>query len=149
MSNFQSFHISVKGILVVKDEFLLLQDIWGATGRKTVDLPGGRVDTNEMIKNTLYRELLEEIGVDIKNVQCKIELFDYDQRVRYGIENYQVAELIHRVNLLESTKPKISLSEEHVDYFWVNPSTDLTEYEYTSEKQLLLFQKLQRELKNK
>ena len=63
-----------------------IQDAYGnvlmvqqAAGKKLWSLPGGKVRTDEAIKDALRREILEEIGLTVVSARV-VDLFDRPQR---------------------------------------------------------------------
>lgn len=61
MSNLKTFNIGVKGLIVKDNKVLLLKRDLG-NGQMYWDVPGGRINDNEDILETLKRELVEEIS---------------------------------------------------------------------------------------
>ncbi len=68
-----------------------IQDAYGnvllvkqAAGKRLWSLPGGRVRTDEPIKEALRREILEEIGLTVVSARV-IDLFDRPQRCGLAI----------------------------------------------------------------
>ena len=59
----QVFHIGIKALIVDDTHrILMLKEVFPDGGMQW-DIPGGRVDPGETFKETLVRELHEEIGV--------------------------------------------------------------------------------------
>lgn len=63
----------VYGIVMKDDKILLIKKSGGPYDGK-LDLPGGTIEFHEKPENTLKRELLEEVGIKVKN----FKLFDAD-----------------------------------------------------------------------
>ncbi|MDR2248963.1 NUDIX hydrolase [Acinetobacter sp.] len=57
------FPVSVKGILVLDEQILLLKN-----ERDEWELPGGKLEPNEDIPSCLIREIKEETGLDVQVV---------------------------------------------------------------------------------
>ena len=57
--------------LIIKDEQILLIKKCGGPYDGKLDLPGGTIEFDESIEDALKRELLEEIGFDIKDREIK------------------------------------------------------------------------------
>jgi len=107
------YNVSLK-VLIEKDgKFLMLTNNEGI-----LDLPGGRVDADEHkepLRQTLLREIAEELGEDIKveigePVMCFRRIFD-----DYDIDVFLV------VFSGKTISGDISISDEHNDYFWMSP----------------------------
>jgi ADP-ribose pyrophosphatase YjhB (NUDIX family) len=60
-------YVTIKAA-IVKEGKLLLQKEVKSSGKTLWDLPGGRIDEGEKIKDGLTRELFEEIGVKPKSI---------------------------------------------------------------------------------
>ena len=59
-------HLGVYGVIVKNDKVLLVKKSRGAyTGQ--YDLPGGSIEHGEKPVETLKREIMEEVGVKVKN----------------------------------------------------------------------------------
>ena len=61
------------GIIIKEEKILLIKKNGGPYNGK-LDLPGGTIEFQEKPENTLKRELLEEVGIKVKN----FKLFDAD-----------------------------------------------------------------------
>jgi len=82
------------------------------------DFPGGVVEKNEDIASAVAREIMEEIGIEVKvsNLQLAFE---------YNVTD----DLLHVLFTLglRSASPTITLSWEHCDYKWVGAEALLNE----------------------
>lgn len=79
-------HIGVYGLIIENDKILLIRKAVGPyTGK--LDLPGGSFEFGERPEETLKRELLEEVGIEIK----EYELYDADSiRVDWIDDNTKI-----------------------------------------------------------
>lgn len=64
-------HLGVYGLIIKEDKIVLIKKYGGPYDGK-LDLPGGTIEFGETPEETLKRELLEEIGVEVTDY----ELFD-------------------------------------------------------------------------
>ena len=64
------------GVFVLKDGKVLFQKRKNAHGDGTWCLPGGHLEFNETVENCAKREVLEESGLEIKNI--KLATFTQD-----------------------------------------------------------------------
>lgn len=71
MKEYKQF--GVYGLILDNDKILLIKKFGGPYDGK-LDLPGGTIEFCERPSDTLKRELLEEVGIDVVNY----ELFDAD-----------------------------------------------------------------------
>lgn len=101
-------YVSLKGVIVRRDQILLLQK---QSGRW--DLPGGRLDPGETPKQCLLREIAEETGLAVKPGRL------LHRWVRYRSDGPDVFLVSHRCRLSDpEAKPR--LSAEHVASRWVD-----------------------------
>ncbi|MDZ7785944.1 MAG: NUDIX domain-containing protein [Candidatus Saccharibacteria bacterium] len=108
----KTFHIGVKAIIVDQDKTLLLKTNEERGSRWEV--PGGRIDDNESIPETLKRELEEEI-LNIRSIEVK-EIV-HVHRLQKDIEgSISLTLLFYEVTA--TFDGAIALSDEHVDYKW-------------------------------
>jgi len=66
-------HLGTYGVIIQEGKILLIKKVSGPYDGK-LDLPGGTIEFNERPEEALRRELLEEVGIEIK----EYELFDAD-----------------------------------------------------------------------
>lgn len=100
-----------------EEEILLLQreanDFMGGL----IELPSGTVDGGEKLLDALHREVLEETGLTISNIDRLIGTFDYLSGS--GKKTRQVSFLVEA-----NTDQNIVLNpEEHSKFYYVNPSS--------------------------
>jgi len=112
MNKIKNFNIGVKGVIVKDKKVLLLKRDMG-NGQVFWDVPGGRIDDNEDILETLKRELLEELP-SIGKFKIKEILHSY--RLPRDIkEDLGLVLLFYKVNAEDF---QVKLSNEHCDYRW-------------------------------
>ncbi|MCL2017429.1 MAG: NUDIX domain-containing protein [Alphaproteobacteria bacterium] len=112
----QKTKLSTCALITHNDKFLVLQRSASEDFLPLVwEFPGGSVEEHEEITDALFRELQEEIGVDLKGTPIKFlgiseEFTGLDKKDRYLQINY----LIQLTYL-----PDITISCEHCDHCWV------------------------------
>lgn len=113
------FQIGVKGLITNEQgNILLLQNHKGYW-----DIPGGRIDEDETLVQTLVRELREEIGIEL---QSGIELFDTvisNITIPVNGAKYGLMLVIYKVDISESVK--FLLGSEEAAFEWVSVETAL------------------------
>ena len=57
------------GVIIVKDGKVLLGKRKGGSGTGTWAFPGGHLEYNETFEECAKREVMEEVGIKIKNIQ--------------------------------------------------------------------------------
>ncbi len=114
--NPKTFNIGVKGVItnpVMKKALVLLAQ--RGDGSKYWDIPGGRIDGNETIAETLNRELNEEIVNLPQTVEVGQLLSAY--RLSRELEGGLGLLLLFYQVLVELDE--VQLSSEHTSYRWV------------------------------
>lgn len=115
--------IAVKALIQKQNDFLVLhktvEEAQYDASDSLYDLPGGRVEADEMMNDALIREVFEETGIQIQQEQIQKEINKVDVQRKDGTSLHVITYLVH-VNT-----EKITLSDEHDAYSWVNKSSDL------------------------
>lgn len=116
----KTFYVGVKGVIVRDGKVLVLHtnaqhddrgDRW--------EMPGGRINADESIKQTLERELREELP---NITEIKIGEIVEAHRIHKDIEADKSLVLVYyRVQAKFSGQPE--LSEEHTDYEWADKAS--------------------------
>ncbi|HTB49329.1 MAG TPA: NUDIX domain-containing protein [Verrucomicrobiae bacterium] len=122
MANEKLFYIGVKGLIEDKEGRILLLKADVNKHRKNKepywDIPGGRISEEQTVIQTLKREIEEETGI------TKLEGHEFFTAV---VSNHEIpvddrllglALMIYKVKVPQGSK--VSLSEEHVAYEWVD-----------------------------
>jgi 8-oxo-dGTP diphosphatase len=122
-------HVGIKGVVKVGDACLVLKKKTEYGGY--CDIPGGRMDDEEMINETLFRELKEELPtLTGYTVAGPIEVY----RLSKNIDGDKALVLIFY--LIKAEPFEVKLSNEHSGYVWVNQNNikDLLRDSYTIEE---------------
>lgn len=109
----KTFHIGVKGIIVANGKVRLLQRENAWSGRFW-ELPGGRMEENEEIEQTLRRELREELP-SIGRIAVGQLL--HAARVPDEMDEIGLILLYYRV---VAELPRVELSDEHIGHTWAD-----------------------------
>jgi 8-oxo-dGTP diphosphatase len=109
----KDFQVGVKGLICVEDSCLVLKSSQGFW-----DIPGGRIDGNETIEQTLQRELREELS-HIGEYVMKDVVHAY-RLSKNIIDDKGLLLLFYKI---ETTPFKVVLSDEHQDFRWVTKET--------------------------
>lgn len=111
----KSFYVGIKGV-IVKDNKVLLLRANAANGRRDIwEIPGGRIDADENIEETLQRELKEELP-NIKNIKIHGILDAY--RLQWDIDGDKSLVLIF-FKVTADFDGNAQISDEHVDIKWL------------------------------
>lgn len=94
-----------------EDKYLLMYRSDHPTFGKDPDLPGGTLEDNETLLETMLREVKEEAGVDIDADNVK-ELYS---GVDYSVHGTHYTLFVARLR----TRPEIVMSWEHSSYEWL------------------------------
>lgn len=109
----KDFNVGVKGVIKVADKCLVLKCI--RDGTLYWNVPGGRIDNDETIEETLRRELSEELPTlgnyivgDILNA------FRLEKDLKNG------SGLLLLFYKIEADDFEVNLNDEHFDFKWVS-----------------------------
>ena len=108
----KKYQIGVKGIIVKNKKALIVENAKHEPNRYS--LSGGQIDTGESIKQALEREIKEELG--IKKIKI-VKLLNVFERMDRAKNDNGLMVVVYQI---EANASKIKLSNEHVDYKWVN-----------------------------
>lgn len=109
----QTFHVGVKGVVVKDNKILFLKRKSKTLGYVFWDMPGGRMEENELPKETLKRELMEEAGVELLHVN---DLITYHIHPRYNNKGVKLLLLYFKVQV---NTTEIEISSEHLGFKWI------------------------------
>lgn len=105
--------IGLKAVLVRDDKILLLRRVDAIARGGTWDLPGGLIKTDEKLHEGLRREVFEETGIKISNVDVPLDI-GYFNDGEYKIQN-----VIRVIYLSFVDEKEVKLSREHYEFKWV------------------------------
>lgn len=136
--NEDTFHLGIKGLIRQSDGKILLLKVntekLQAEKQAYWDLPGGRIQKDHTVTDTLQREIEEETGVsDLQNVKSVGMVLS---NIRIPVTQNDSVGLI--LGIYECTIPEnatIALSDEHSDLGWFSPkeAAELLEVKYPKE----------------
>lgn len=116
----KKFNVGVKAVIIKDDKVLVVKTNYGDN---FWEVPGGRIDNDETIMETLDRELHEELP-NIQNI--KVGELVYAHRVDHDIaEDLGLVLLFFRVEA-GFTDDKPTLSDEHLDWKWATKEDALS-----------------------
>lgn len=132
------FHLGIKALIRNSaGEILLLkvnkEKLKGFTGEAYWDIPGGRIQKDSTIEETLKREVEEEIGVkEITNIKPFLMVLS-KIRIPQGDDSVGLILGAYTCEIPENSE--IKLSEEHVEAKWFVPieASKLLEVKYPIE----------------
>lgn len=124
---------AVKAIIIKDDKILLLQRNPDTKGEENWDLPGGLVEDGESSKDTLIREVEEELGIEflIREKSESWKFFRSKDSNWVYVQNY----------ICEYEDGEIELSDEHISYEWIDPE-DIVNYPVKDESLYLAIQNI-------
>jgi len=95
--------------VITKDEKILLCNEKGA---KYYFLPGGHVEFGELIEDALKREVMEELGVEVKSAEELFMLQNiFEQK---GIKRHE----FNHVFKTELETYDFNVTEDHIEFSW-------------------------------
>jgi len=92
-------------------QYLFIQRSEALTGGPDWDIPGGRINPSERLRDALTRELKEEVGIDLDS---KIKLLEAQDIIRPEIDLHVV-----RLTYTAEFEKDIKLGTEHKDFTWI------------------------------
>ena len=101
----QKYAISVKGVISDENRILLLKN-----ERNEWDFTGGKLDKNDTIKETLIREVKEELNLDII-------INDLIHLENYTVNGINVLIIIYNVSINSSDFIKLSYEHTNFNFF--------------------------------
>ncbi len=118
--------VVASGLLWSHDSLLLLRrarDFKGIKqGRGLWEPPGGVVEIDETIPETLHREVLEESGISLTTAPTLATVCHYAIA-----DDALIAHRFHILYAVQLPEPEsVRLSEEHADYCWIDSAERLT-----------------------
>ncbi|HEM4252054.1 NUDIX hydrolase [Streptococcus suis] len=108
-------------LLTVSDSHLIIQRLQIKRGKPNVfpqywDIPGGRVEENELPRDAAVRECFEETGISIEKENLTI----IHEDSQFDVEKQTVfTRLVYEVTLPEQPKTILLDPEEHTDFLWL------------------------------
>ncbi len=116
MNMIKDCNVGVKSIVCVDEKCLVLQK---GTGESAYwDIPGGRIDDNETLEETLRRELSEELPS-----MWKYTIGDVLGAYRLSKDIVDGKALVLIFYSVKAEPFEVILSDEHSDYKWVTRDT--------------------------
>ena len=117
MSDVKLF-VATKAFIVHDGKVLILREsgsyIDGSNSGK-FDVVGGRVNPGERFDESLKREVREETGLEI-SIEGPVHVGEWRPVVRE--EQWQIVGIFF---VCRTTSSKVTLSEDHAEYQWINP----------------------------
>lgn len=106
------FYVGVKGLIVRDNKVLLLR---GDGARDFWDTPGGRIDDDESIEETLRRELSEELpDIRVNSIGDLVHAYRVPGSIH---DDIGVTILFYKVDV--ELDEEVVISEEHTEYRWM------------------------------
>lgn len=115
--NLDSFHIGAKALIFNNENKVLLLERDHPIRKIYWDLPGGRVQKDESVTETLLRELREEIGLEAAEAFHPFGMFLTDIRIPIHEESVGLIFSIFKCHLPNKLHP--ILSKEHINFEWL------------------------------
>lgn len=136
--NEDSFHLGIKAIICNSDgKILLLKTnpamLKGYTGEPYWDIPGGRIQKNSNIEDTLKREVEDETGIASIKSFTPFSMVLSNVRIPVGENSVGLILSSYICDIGQITE--IKLSDEHVEYQWFEPkeAAELLKVKYPKE----------------
>ncbi len=111
--------VAAKAVIVKDGKLLILREAatYGdGTQRGRYHMPGGRIEVGEHFEDALRREIREETGLEV-TIEHPIYVGEWRPVIK-GVPN----QIIGVFFVCTPTTDQITLSTEHDDYKWIDPS---------------------------
>jgi mutator protein MutT len=116
-----TFRMAAKAFIVNDNEDVLIlkesSDYGEGTNPGKWLIPGGRIEPGESYDEALKREIDEETGLEVE-IEDLITMGEW--RPKINGDQFQITAVFFKCRAEDS---EIRLSEEHIDYKWINPET--------------------------
>lgn len=117
----------VARVLIMKDDHLLLGKKWDAAGNLYYNFPGGGVEEGDSAEETVQKEALEEVGVQVRNIrplnvhlEAEHPMGSKREHLFRGTDNhYFVADFVRY------DTSKLNSEGDEMPVIWVTPFTAL------------------------
>lgn len=110
--------VGAKGIVICDGKVLLLRESSAykeGTEEGKWDVPGGRIEPNEAVRDGLMREVKEESGLVVKPGKL-LNVND-----GFPVINGEKCHVVRIYFLCDASESEVVLSQDHDKYDWVNP----------------------------
>ncbi len=120
-------------ILLLKVSPHLLKQILGLEAKELWDIPGGRVHPGDSIKQTLDREVKEELGITELNTTTQLVTVISNLRIKTNKTAYGLIVRIYSCQIPKTSQ--VQLNQENIEYGWFEPNeaAKLLEVKYPHE----------------
>ncbi len=116
----QEFHGRACGIIRQENKFLIMK----VNKTSYYHIPGGHIEIGENSKQTVIREIKEEIGCDIEEISLfavQENFWTRDNKKCHGIEFYYIIQPKQYLQMIDYEKVEIDKGEEKLlEFKWVN-----------------------------
>lgn len=99
------------------------------------DLPGGFLDEGEEFVDGVRREIKEEAGLDVGEIELifsKTEVRDWKDEKKTHTSN-----VVFMFYKTQAKSTNVEISYEHTEFKWMTPNEALTQFEYYLQKEFL------------
>jgi 8-oxo-dGTP pyrophosphatase MutT (NUDIX family) len=133
-----TFHLGIKAIIRNSDGNILLlktnpDELRGYEGEGYWDIPGGRIQKNQTVEETLKREVKEETG--ISSIKSHKPFTMVLSNLRIPTDEGSVGLILAAYLCDINPSAKVKISKEHIDYQWFSPreAVRLLSFKYPEE----------------
>lgn len=116
----QEFHGRACGIIRQENKFLIMK----VNKTSYYHIPGGHIEIGEDSKQTVIREIKEEIGCDIQEISLfavQENFWTRNNKKCHGIEFYYIIQPKQHLQMIDYEKVEIDKGEEKLlEFKWVN-----------------------------
>ncbi len=125
--------VGVSALIVYRDKILIVKRAY-EPAKNMWSLPGGTIEPGEFSKDSIRREINEELGIYIEP-RCIVDVEEYIERDSNNKVRYHFVILVYFVEVFK--QDKLSLSDEISDIKWVT-SVEALSYNLTPTTKVLI-----------
>ncbi len=129
MNRFNNVIIGQKAfILNGKNEVLILKRQNVDINQNFWDIPGGKVESEDTLFESLSREIKEETNLEMESVLLILS----SNKFEGSLDDHPV--VVRNIYLVRATG-EFKISQEHSDFKWIKPE-DLNKYDFSNEEDI-------------
>lgn len=87
-------------------------------------IPGGHVEYRELAQDTAVREVKEETGLDVKDLEL-LKVWEMPNPKNYGKNSTHLVTFHYKAKMIDENQPVVLDEREGLEYIWIKPEEAL------------------------